>query len=41
MWIAELELLDREYDTYKRKREQIQSGVGLTKIKVKKVVAKA
>jgi DNA topoisomerase-2 len=40
MWITELDILDREYDAYKVKREQIQSGAGLTKIKVKKVVVK-
>jgi hypothetical protein len=27
MWVNELDILEREYDTYKVKREQIQSGV--------------
>ena len=39
MWISELETLDREYDAYKTKRAQIQSGANLTKVKVKKIKA--
>jgi hypothetical protein len=32
MWLRELDVLDREYDVYKRKREQIQSG-GMVEVK--------
>ena len=41
MWLDELDVLDREYDVYKAKREQIQSGVGAAKMKVKVKKAKA
>jgi hypothetical protein len=39
MWINELDILEREYDAYKVKRQQIQSGAAATtkvKVKVKK-----
>ena len=35
MWMSELNTLEREYDAYKVKREQIQSGAGGSKIKIK------
>jgi DNA topoisomerase-2 len=41
MWLDELDVLDREYDVYKAKREQIQSGVGAAKMKVKVKKVKA
>jgi len=39
MWIGELDVLEREYDTYKLKRQHIQSGSqsqAKAKAKVKK-----
>jgi DNA topoisomerase-2 len=41
MWLTELDVLDREYDAYRTKREQIQSGAGAEKMKVKVKKAKA
>jgi DNA topoisomerase-2 len=41
MWLEELDVLDREYDVYKAKREQIQSGAGAAKMKVKVKKVKA
>ena len=38
MWLNELTVLDREYDLYKQKRVQIQTG--LAKLETKKVVRK-
>ena len=35
MWINELDILEREYDAYKVKRQHIQSGSTATKVKVK------
>ena len=35
MWMGELNTLEREYDAYKVKREQIQAGTGGSKIKIK------
>ena len=40
MWLQELAVLDREYDTYRQKRVQIQSGVTAAKPETKKVVRK-
>jgi DNA topoisomerase II len=40
MWINELDILEREYDAYKAKRQQIQSGAPAT-TKVKKTNVKA
>jgi hypothetical protein len=36
MWMGELDTLEREYDAYKVKREQIQSVGGKMKVKVSK-----
>jgi hypothetical protein len=36
MWMGELDTLEREYDAYKVKREQIQSVGGKMKVKVNK-----
>jgi len=33
MWLRELEIFEKEYETYKRKREQIQCGTGGSKVK--------
>ena len=33
MWLRELEIFEKEYETYKRKREQIQGGTGGSKVK--------
>jgi DNA topoisomerase-2 len=33
MWLRELEIFEKEYETYKRKREQIQTGTGGSKVK--------
>ena len=46
MWLDELDILDREYSSYKAKREKIQSGTSKTttttvKITKKKLVTKA
>lgn len=38
MWLHELSILDREYDIYKQKRVQIQSGATATKPETKKIV---
>ena len=35
MWLNELDILEREYDAYKVKRQHIQSGSTATKVKVK------
>jgi hypothetical protein len=42
MWLEELETLDREYDKYKGRREQIQSGSvkSTTKPTIKKLIKK-
>ncbi len=40
MWIGELDVLEREYDTYKLKRQHIQSGSGVAKAKAKVVKVK-
>lgn len=42
IWLEELEILDREYDKYKGRREQIQSGTvkTTTKTTIKKVIKK-
>ena len=33
MWLRELEIFEKEYETYKKKREQIQCGTGGSKVK--------
>jgi DNA topoisomerase-2 len=40
MWLKELDVFEREYDMYKKKRNQIQSGSTLTTKAPKKVVKK-
>jgi DNA topoisomerase-2 len=40
MWLKELDVFEREYDMYKRKREKLQSGSTLTTKALKKVVKK-
>ena len=41
IWLNELNILDREYDLYKQKRVQIQTGqVGAKKPETKKIVRK-
>jgi len=40
MWSVELEQLDQQYDLYKKKREQIQSGSGKVETKKKMVIKK-
>jgi len=40
MWLGELDHLEKEYDTYKKKREQIQAGTPAPPSKKKVVVKK-